>query len=200
MPRKKRDTSSKRASILDAAVEAFVQEGYDVASMDRIAELAGASKRTVYNHFGSKDELLQAVLDRFLEQSEGLKAIPYQPEQDLAEQLSAFIDAKLATIENSAWYGLSRMALGLLIRDSALARTSLARYAAGDDTLEAWIEAAVADGRLAAPDAGLAAAIFWSMVSGALSWPQLIGGPLPAAQLQPIRAEIVATFLTRYQA
>jgi AcrR family transcriptional regulator len=35
-------TSKKRASILNAAAQAFIDEGYDNASMDRISELAGA--------------------------------------------------------------------------------------------------------------------------------------------------------------
>ena len=34
-------------AILDAAVKAFQEEGFDNASMDRIAEMADASKRTV---------------------------------------------------------------------------------------------------------------------------------------------------------
>ena len=63
---KKRDTSKKRESILDAAVKAFADEGYENASMDRIAEIADASKRTVYNHFPSKDVLFEEVLDRFI--------------------------------------------------------------------------------------------------------------------------------------
>ena len=53
--------NAKRKTILDAAMAAFRDDGYESASMDRIAELAGASKRTVYNHFGSKEALFQAI-------------------------------------------------------------------------------------------------------------------------------------------
>ena len=56
-----RDTSRKRDSILDAALEAFQNEGFDNASMDRIAEIAGASKRTVYNHFATKEDLINQI-------------------------------------------------------------------------------------------------------------------------------------------
>ena len=59
--------SIKRDIILDAATMAFRDEGYECTSMDRIAELAGASKRTVYNHFGSKEALFQAVVERLFE-------------------------------------------------------------------------------------------------------------------------------------
>ena len=66
MPRKKRDTSRKRESIIDAAIRAFQEDGFDNTSMDRIAEVAGASKRTVYNHFESKEDLFGAVVERFM--------------------------------------------------------------------------------------------------------------------------------------
>ena len=53
--RKKRDTSKKRLAVLDGAVRVFIESGYEASSMDRIAEEAGVSKRTVYNHFASKE-------------------------------------------------------------------------------------------------------------------------------------------------
>ena len=94
MTARKRDTSKKRDSILDAAAQAFMDEGFDNASMDRIAEIAGASKRTVYNHFPSKEDLFRAVLNRFMEQAFALKQISYDPACRLEDQLGAFADAK----------------------------------------------------------------------------------------------------------
>lgn len=52
----------KREEIIAGAIKAFEQEGYERASMDLVSELAGASKRTVYNHFDSKKDLLWAVI------------------------------------------------------------------------------------------------------------------------------------------
>ncbi|TPV93010.1 MAG: TetR/AcrR family transcriptional regulator [Myxococcales bacterium FL481] len=199
LTRKKRDTSKKRESILDAAVEAFVREGYENASMDRIAELADASKRTVYNHFASKQELFNAVIDRFLEESDKLKAIEYAPARGLEAQLLQFVDAKLAVIENPSWLGLSRVALDMLIRDTDLARESLARYQAGDVALINWLKSAHADGRLHVPNAKLSATVFWSLVGGALSWPQLLAGPMNPRQVRTLKKEIVETFLCRHR-
>ena len=53
----------RRAQLLDAAREAFVQQGYHAAGMDGIAELAGVSKPVLYQHFPGKLELYLAVLD-----------------------------------------------------------------------------------------------------------------------------------------
>ena len=52
----------KHRAICQAAVDLFLSEGYDGASMDRIASDAGVSKRTVYNRFKSKDDLFAAVI------------------------------------------------------------------------------------------------------------------------------------------
>jgi len=54
--------------------------------MDRIAELAGASKRTVYNHFGSKEAFFQAVIARFFDEVHALKDIRWQPDATLESQ------------------------------------------------------------------------------------------------------------------
>jgi len=58
-----RTTDRTRDRILDAGFQLFFREGYARVSMDMIAVQAGMTKRTLYNHFESKDELLGAVLE-----------------------------------------------------------------------------------------------------------------------------------------
>ena len=53
-----------RELILDAALGYFLEHGYLAATVDAIAVEAGVAKRTVYNLFGSKDELFRAVIGR----------------------------------------------------------------------------------------------------------------------------------------
>jgi len=55
--------SPKRQAILDAATQLFLRDGFDRSSVDEIAEAAGVSKRTLYDYFGDKAGLLQAVFD-----------------------------------------------------------------------------------------------------------------------------------------
>lgn len=55
-----------RDTLLDAAEEVFVRRGVPGASMEQIAAEAGFSRGAIYAHFGSKDELLLAVMDRFM--------------------------------------------------------------------------------------------------------------------------------------
>ena len=53
--------------IMDAAVREFVEKGYEGASMESIARRAGLTKGGVYHHFRSKDEIMLAANQRYLE-------------------------------------------------------------------------------------------------------------------------------------
>ncbi len=57
-----RRQEAKRAVILAAATEVFFEEGYARASMDQVLAKIGGSKRTIYNHFRSKEDLFAAIV------------------------------------------------------------------------------------------------------------------------------------------
>jgi AcrR family transcriptional regulator len=48
-------------SLLDAAIEEFLEKGYEGASVDAIAKRAGVSKGGLYHHFRNKEELMLGV-------------------------------------------------------------------------------------------------------------------------------------------
>ncbi len=50
--------------ILDAARSSFARRGFDATSLDRLADGLGIRKQTILYHFGSKDGLLEAVVDQ----------------------------------------------------------------------------------------------------------------------------------------
>jgi AcrR family transcriptional regulator len=56
--------SLREQLILRVAGQAFAEGGYDRASMDSIAELAGVSKPMLYAYFGSKEGLYVAYIER----------------------------------------------------------------------------------------------------------------------------------------
>jgi len=200
MARKKRDTSKKRQSIIDAANEAFQADGYDNTSMDRIAEVAGASKRTVYNHFTSKEVLFEAVIEESMAAAMALKAIPYDPEESLETQLKAFARAKTSLLQDPAWMGLMKVGLGVFVRDPELARRTMAQAGEGEDHLARWLEGAAADGRMAVADPPLAAQVFWAMTSGAIFWPQAFAGPMDPEVVDRLVGECIRVFLAGYSA
>ncbi|MFE7721737.1 TetR/AcrR family transcriptional regulator [Nocardia rhizosphaerihabitans] len=60
------DAARNRLLILDAAREVFAEQGLDVTLAD-VAEHAGLGVGTVYRRFASKDELVDAVFERFFQ-------------------------------------------------------------------------------------------------------------------------------------
>lgn len=60
----------KRLSILSAAQEVFLSEGYTEASMDKISKISQVTKQTVYRYFPSKIELFKATLETMGEKPE----------------------------------------------------------------------------------------------------------------------------------
>lgn len=70
MPRiaaKDRDAyfEQRRTELLDAALRLLTRDSYDKTSVSAITREAGVSKGTFYVYFQSKDDLLDALVDRF---------------------------------------------------------------------------------------------------------------------------------------
>jgi TetR/AcrR family transcriptional regulator of autoinduction and epiphytic fitness len=192
-------TFTKRQTILEAAIASFRDEGYDCASMDRIAERAGASKRTVYNHFGSKEALFEAVVERLFEAAAALKQVEWDPDRPLEDQLSDFARAKTLLAEDEASLCLARVVLGVFVKQPELMHGVLARAAEDRKALVAWLRKADAAGHLTVPDPERAARMFWALAGGALFWPQLLEGAIDPAQREIITREVVQMFLARYR-
>lgn len=58
--------------VLDALVQLFWTQGYEATSMADIVDATGLSKSSLYNTFGSKDELFKKALDRYIEHRTGM--------------------------------------------------------------------------------------------------------------------------------
>ncbi len=66
--RPRRGTQSERLDgLIAAATQVFLRDGYDGASIDKVANEAGVSTRTIYERFKNKADLLGAVIERLVE-------------------------------------------------------------------------------------------------------------------------------------
>ncbi len=85
--------AATRQRILDAALAEFEEKGLAGSRVDEIAARAGANKRMLYAHFGSKEELWLAVLERAYaakrEEERGLSVDSLPPAEAMA-RLVAF--------------------------------------------------------------------------------------------------------------
>lgn len=190
--------SQKRGAILAGAVEVFRLEGFENASMDRIAEVSQVSKRTIYNHFGSKDALFQAVIERLLEAVMARKQTRWNPEIALETQLRSFAHAKTSIVDDPQWLALVKVVLGIAIQQPERAKATMHAAGDGEAALVVWLVDADRAGLLKVADAELSAKLFWGMVAGTLFWPQIFEEPLSAARREQLTDEVIATFLARH--
>lgn len=61
---RKNEADAARQSIVDAALQVFIERGFGSASMEGIARAAGVAKLTVYRHFETKEDLFAQVARR----------------------------------------------------------------------------------------------------------------------------------------
>lgn len=79
-----------REHILDTAKLAFLETGFERTSMDAIANQANTSKRSLYSHFATKDDLFLAVIDRVHELFADLIGMPEDYADEPVEALARF--------------------------------------------------------------------------------------------------------------
>ncbi|MHB2169910.1 TetR/AcrR family transcriptional regulator [Alsobacter sp. R-9] len=146
-----RDRNQTRRTILDRSYELFYRQGINRVGVDEIAAGAGVTKRTLYNHFPSKDDLLAAALehqhilalDRFTRWGDRLAGTP----GDIVEQIFAAL-AQWATRPRWAGAGFTRVAMELADLKGHPARSVAQRHKA---SLEAWLAGRLARENVAAP-------------------------------------------------
>ncbi|MDP2086346.1 MAG: TetR/AcrR family transcriptional regulator, partial [Gemmobacter sp.] len=100
--------AAKERRILDAAFRVFSLAGYAGASMDAIADAARVSKPTLYQYFGSKDQLFAAMMDSARDQM----LQPFDGRGDMVDQLHRFAWAYADTVMRPDLLGLARLVIG----------------------------------------------------------------------------------------
>ncbi|MDR6990517.1 TetR/AcrR family transcriptional regulator [Luteimonas sp. 3794] len=193
-------TDRKHAAILDAAVAEFRAAGFEATTMDRIAAAAGVSKRTVYNHFPSKDALFLRILEEMFTRGVGGPDLAYRADRPLRAQLMELVEQKLRLLDDPHFVDLARVAIAAGLHSPELARQMLERLGDREEGITTWVRAAAADGRLKTPDPLFASHQLQSLVKGFAFWPQMsMGQPaLDAAQQRQVAEGAVDMFIARY--
>jgi AcrR family transcriptional regulator len=90
MPRGEFDRTSRkartRAALLEAAARVYARRGFDAATVDEVAEEAGFTKGAVYDHFGSRENLLLALLDERVAAQIAEQVALFDPTQGAGER------------------------------------------------------------------------------------------------------------------
>ncbi len=95
----KGDGHLRRAEILRAAERIFIADGYEGATIRKIADEVGVSSTCLYMHFHDKDEILleicTAEMEALLALNSEISARPVDPVERVRAMLQAYIDFAL---------------------------------------------------------------------------------------------------------
>lgn len=151
-------SEEKREAILTAAKSLLLEHGYASTSLEMIAERSGIGKPTIYRHFGSKEDLAEAVI--YLREQELVAALqPFRnTDNDVATDLYEFADRFVALVLDSDATLWARLVIAEAGRLPSLAKTL---FKAGPkrlhEVLRDFIDEANEEGTLSADDPDAAA-------------------------------------------
>jgi len=114
-PERRRELT--RQTLVEAAADVFARKGFYGASLEEIAEAAGFTRGAIYSNFGSKEELLYAVLEYSIDRQ--LQAVTGAMEEEGGGAIADAVAASAAW-RTAAPLGDHWPALSLELRLSAL--------------------------------------------------------------------------------
>lgn len=192
----------KHQAIASAALRLFARDGYERTSVDAIAAEAGVSKRTIYSHYGDKQNLfLLVVRDTHAEMRDRFREImdrTLRDVDDLEKSLTGFVSEIART-------------LVCVPERATLMRLVLTEIPHFPPLMDMWRDRAVvtvlaeplarlaAVGKIAAPDPTLAAEHFAALTLGQLNTRSLMGTiQLSDAEVDHIITNGIRVFLRAY--
>jgi len=154
----------KRGQILLGAARVFAADGYEGASMARIAQEAGVSKGTLYNYFESKAALFSAYVAEACQRNLAHVFDGAGHGADPAAVLQGIGRRMLGMILSDAGLTMYRMVIAEAGKFPALARGFFeAGPAVAIDFLARWLEEETRRGRLRVDDPAFAAEQFFNL-------------------------------------
>lgn len=190
----------KRQAVIEAARRVFTEKGYN-ASMEEVAFEAEVSKQTIYNQFGSKEQLFHAMVEeRVAEMIQPLiEAAPDSDPREVLSRIGRIYHNRIIAPDNI------KMVRALIAAPNA-AGVLRDIYAHGPSkfaqTFADWLAALDARGRLRVADPRLAAEHFISFTFGGLYMRRLFGieAPLDQEDIERRVAYCVEAFLRAHAA
>lgn len=191
-------SKEKRAAVLRAAVQLFLDQGYEQTTLLQVSQAAGVSSATTFKHFPTKRVLFGAVMAAFWDNDAPPPApAAGDPKAGLKQIGQAYADKLL----EADTVPLFRVIIAEVPRFPELGQEL---YERGKkpylDRLEAYLAAEIKAKRLKIKDVSLASRQFLGMINDVVFWPRELVADLVVTPVEAKRVvvEAVETFLARY--
>jgi AcrR family transcriptional regulator len=126
-----------RQALLDAAARLFAERGVSDASVDAIAEAAGRTSGALYDHFGSKEGLLFALLEGWVDDVAAVIMAELTTTVTLEEQMAAlWRNIANPAVGDGRWIALEHELWSYAARHEPARQRLAERYRAAWDGIE----------------------------------------------------------------
>jgi AcrR family transcriptional regulator len=158
------------AEILGAARRVFAKRGFNQATVDEIAEIAGVAKGTVYLYFHSKRDIYLGALADGAAELQQLTQVNMQAAEGMRAKIRAFIATRVEYAEqNRDFFKIYLAEFGNLIHPASINKEWRAVYLDQAKALEAILREAQKSGEIRGIRADAAAFTIYDMVRGVIA-------------------------------
>jgi len=196
-------SQQRRRDIAMAAKAVFLEDGYQLASMDRVAAVANTTKRTLYDHFGSKEALFTASIEHgcalFVGKLPSVDELPDDPRAAIA----LFVARMTEVINAPNVIRFQRIVIAEAERHPEFSRQLHdAAFATTEAVLCAYLERHVARGTLVAHDVATWARLLIGLATNLGHTRALMGVAHAASADREARArsELIELYVDKHRA
>ena len=172
--------AARREELLDAALDLFLEHGFELTTIEMIAARISMTKRTVYARYADKASLFLGAVQRAIERQIVPRSVLEGFDQgDLTETLASIARLRISQVMTPNGLRLQRIINTESYRFPEIFTANFEQSALPVmDFVAGLLDRAVAAGQIAPTDSGLAASAFMSMViSGQVR--AIVSGRLP---------------------
>ncbi len=190
---------AKRQAIVDAASTLFIEQGFDKTTMQKVADTAGVSKRTLYKHFSNKEALLGGVVLLLIDKNHKMAGQDFNPDQPLDVQLDYILRGKIAILQDPHYRALTRVLTPLLMIETDKYRPLMMPLVTENGPLMIWLNQVKAHGLLRQPNTLMLGKLIQGMLERVVFWSQITAmeDELNKKEIDELVDTIIAMFMTQ---
>jgi len=188
----------KKTAIINAAKQEFQDKGFQQASMDNIARNADVSKRTVYNHFASKELLFEVIACEMIKLICLFDEIKYDKNKPIKGQLQRLAEEEVKLLVSKKVMAGSRVFIREALNNPDLVASAMQQIEQYNHPIFTWFVDACEAGALKSDHPEFVSEQFVAVIKGFCFWPQVVQcSPFPDAQKQQMVIDTVVDMIIK---
>ncbi|BCG14518.1 transcriptional regulator [Vibrio alginolyticus] len=184
-----------------AARQAFQEFGVQNTSMDKLSAIAQVSKRTVYNHFPSKEAIVTELLTELWRSSMMESDIKRLATLPLKGQLIELLYSEIIVVTEPNYIELAKVAFGHFLFKPEDLKEQAEQMSKQETALYRWLTEKSNSNALQIDDVHIASTQLHNLLKGSAFWPQLMGirPSLSNEESRLLATQTAELFLSHYQ-